>query len=89
MRTSQAASTSDRRSALLSGITRSVVVLAFTSLFADTSSEMLYPVLPLFLTGVLHAPATVVGLVEGIGQACQYGIQGFSGWLGDRLARQK
>jgi hypothetical protein len=57
------------------------VPLAFTSLLADISSEMFYPVLPLFLTDVLHAPTTVVGLVEGLGQACQYGIQGFlAGW---------
>src|SRR3989442_1589894 len=45
---------------------RSVVLLAFTSLFADISTEMLYPVLPLFLTKELAAPVSVVGIVEGI-----------------------
>jgi MFS family permease len=89
MTTNEPASTTNRRKALLVGISRSVVLLAFTSLFADISSEMLYPILPVFLTEVLHAPTTVVGLIEGIGGACQYGIQGFSGWLGDRLGRQK
>src|SRR2546430_9765733 len=40
---------------------RPVVLLAFTSLFADISTEMLYPVLPLFLTTRLGAPASAVG----------------------------
>lgn len=87
--TDDTTSTANRRPALLTGITRTVVLLAFTSLFADISSEMLYLVLPLFLTEVLDTPATVVGLVKGIGGACRYGIQGVAGWLGDRLGRQK
>ena len=68
---------------------RPVVLLAFTSLFADISSEMLYPVLPLFLTTRLSAPASVVGLVEGIAEATQNIVQGGSGALADRLRRNK
>src|SRR6266508_383242 len=68
---------------------RPVVLLAMTSLFADISSEMLYPVLPLFLTTRLGAPAGVVGVVEGIAEATQNIIQGGSGWLADRLGRNK
>ncbi len=48
-----------RRADLLAGMTRSVVLLAFTSLFAHISSVMLYPVLPLLQTEALHVPATV------------------------------
>jgi hypothetical protein len=61
------------------GISRNTVLLAFASLFADISSEMLYPILPIFLTQVLHASGSVVG-VEGIAEATQNVVQGFSGW---------
>src|SRR5690242_14950589 len=71
------------------GLSKNTVLLAFTSLFADISSEMLYPVLPIFLTQTLHASGTVVGLVEGIAQATQNMIQGFSGWLSDKLQKRK
>jgi len=71
------------------GISRDTVLLAFASLFADISSEMLYPILPIFLTQVLHARGSAVGLVEGIAEAAQNVVQGFSGWLSDQLKKRK
>jgi MFS family permease len=71
------------------GISRNTVLLAFASLFADISSEMLYPILPIFLTQVLHASGSVVGVVEGIAEAAQNVVQGFSGWLSDKLQKRK
>src|SRR5438094_10283646 len=71
------------------GISRNTVLLAFASLFADISSEMLYPILPIFLTQVLHASGSVVGVVEGIAEATQNLVQGFSGWLSDKLQKRK
>jgi MFS family permease len=71
------------------GVSKNIVLLAFTSLFADISSEMLYPVLPIFLTQTLHASGSVVGLVEGIAQATQNIVQGLSGWLSDKLQKRK
>src|SRR5216110_2559190 len=71
------------------GLPRSVVLLALTSLFGDVSTEMLYPVLPLFLTRELAAPASVVGVIEGIAQATQNIVQAESGWFADRLGRNK
>jgi MFS family permease len=68
---------------------RNVILLALTSFCADISSEMLYPVLPLFLTRELAAPASIVGVVEGVAEATQYLVQGGSGWLADRLERPK
>src|SRR5579862_9263444 len=50
---------------------------------------MLYPVLPLFLTRELAAPASIVGVMEGVAEATQYLVQGASGWLADRLERPK
>jgi MFS family permease len=73
----------------LAGITKNTVLLAFASLFSDISSEMLYPILPIFLTQTLHATGSVVGLVEGIAEATQNVVQGFSGWLSDKLQKRK
>jgi MFS family permease len=82
-----AESTTQRR--YFSGVTRNTVLLAFTSLFADISTEMLYPILPIFLTQTLHASGSILGLVEGIAQATQNIVQGFSGWLSDKLQKRK
>ena len=71
------------------GISSNTVLLAFASLFADISSEMLYPILPIFLTQVLHGSGSVVGVVEGIAEATQNVAQGFSGWLSDKLQKRK
>lgn len=71
------------------GLSRNTVLLAFSSLFADISTEMLYPILPIFLTQTLRASGTVIGLVEGTAQATQNIVQGFSGWLSDRLRKRK
>ena len=72
-----------------SGLTANTFLIALASLFADTSTEMLYPVLPVFLTQTLGAPVSVVGLVEGIAQATQNIAQGVSGWISDKLQRRK
>jgi MFS family permease len=66
---------------------RNVVLLAFSSFCADVSTEMLYPVLPIFLTRDLGAPASVVGIVEGAAEATQNLAQGLSGWHADRIRR--
>lgn len=71
------------------GLSRDTVLLALSSLFADISTEMLYPVLPVFLTQVLHASGSIVGLVDGFAQATQNIVQGFSGAVSDRLQRRK
>ena len=70
-------------------ISRNTVLLALASLFADISTEMLYPILPVFLTQTLHASGSAVGLIDGIAQATQNIVQGLSGWLSDKLQRRK
>jgi MFS family permease len=71
------------------GLSRETFLLAFASLFADISTEMLYPVLPIFLTQTLGATGSIVGLVDGFAQATQNIVQGFSGALSDKLQRRK
>ena len=71
------------------GLSRNTFLLAAASLFADISTEMLYPVLPVFLTQTLKAGGSIVGLVDGFAQATQNIVQGFSGALSDKLQKRK
>jgi len=71
------------------GLSRNTFLLAFASLFADISTEMLYPVLPVFLTQTLKASGSIVGLVDGFALATQNIVQGFSGALSDKLQKRK
>ena len=71
------------------GLSKDTFLLAFSSLFADISTEMLYPVLPVFLTQTLKASGSIVGLVDGFAQAAQNIVQGFSGALSDKLQKRK
>ncbi len=72
-----------------SGLTKNSVFLACASLFSDVSTEMLYPILPIYLTQNLKASGSIVGIIEGIAQATQNIIQGFSGYLSDKLQKRK
>ena len=71
------------------GLSRDTFLLALSSLFADISTEMLYPVLPVFLTETLKTSGSILGLIEGAAQATQNLVQGLSGSLSDRLGRRK
>jgi MFS family permease len=67
---------------------RNVVVLSWVSFFQDAASELLYPVLPLFLTGPLGAPVAVVGLIEGIAEGTASISKAVSGRLADLRDRK-
>src|ERR1700752_1190367 len=71
------------------GLSRNTFLLACSSLFADISTEMLFPILPVFLMQTLKASGSVVGLIDGFAQATQNIVQGFSGTLSDKLQRRK
>lgn len=66
-----------------------VVVLGFTSLLTDLSSEMIYPLLPVFLTTVLGAGALSLGVVEGVAETTASLLKIASGIWADRVARRK
>lgn len=68
---------------------RTVKVLGLVSFLTDTSSEMIYPLLPIFLTSVLGAGAFFVGIVEGIAEGTASVLKGFSGYISDRLQKRK
>src|SRR3990170_5025577 len=71
------------------GLNRNVFYTGVVSLFMDISSEMIYPLLPLFLTNVLGATKTAVGIIEGIAEATASILKVFSGWLSDKLGKRK
>lgn len=70
-------------------ISKNTILLALASLFSDISTEMLYPVLPIFLTQNLKASGSIVGIVEGVAEATKNIIQGFSGSLSDKMQKRK
>lgn len=73
----------------LKKVGRNVYVLGGVSLLTDVSTEMIYPFLPTFLTKVLGASPTFVGLVEGVAETTASLLKLLSGWLSDRLRRRK
>ena len=68
---------------------RNVWVVTLTSFLTDVSSEMLFTLLPLFLSNVLGARTNVIGLIEGIAETTASLLKLYSGWLSDRLGRRK
>jgi MFS family permease len=66
------------------GLPAPVWLLGLTSLFTDTASEAIYPLLPLFLTHVLHAGAVSLGIIEGVAEAANSILKIVSGRLSDR-----
>jgi MFS family permease len=74
---------------LMKKLPPAVYVLGAVSFFTDIASEMVYPLLPLFLTGVLGASTTVVGLVEGIAEATASLFKVVGGRISDRMAARK
>jgi MFS family permease len=69
-------------------LTRNLAVLSGVSFLQDAASELLYPILPVFLTAVLGAPVAVVGLVEGLAEGAASVTKLAAGRLGDRFARR-
>ncbi|MFH1620197.1 MAG: MFS transporter [bacterium] len=71
------------------GLTRNVVTLGLVSGLTDISSEMLYPIVPIFLTSVLHAPISVVGLIEGTAEATASLLKAAGGRWSDKTSKRK
>ena len=72
-----------------SGISKNVFVLGLVSFFNDVASEMIYPIVPIFLTSVLGAPVAIVGLIEGIAESTASVLKVVSGWLSDKWRKRK
>ncbi|MGQ0764320.1 MAG: MFS transporter [Gemmatimonadota bacterium] len=71
------------------GLPRAVLALSAVSFFTDVSSEMIYPLIPVFLAGTLGASARLVGIIEGTAEAVAAILRYYSGRWSDRLASRK
>jgi MFS family permease len=69
-------------------LTRNLIVLCGVSFLQDAASELLYPILPIFLTTVLGAPVVAVGAVEGLAEAVASVAKIGAGRIADRAARR-
>src|SRR5215211_5329644 len=67
---------------------RNVKVLSAVSFLQDAASDLVYPVLPLFVTQTLGAPPSVLGLIEGIAEGTAAVGKAVSGRLADRFRRK-
>ena len=70
-------------------LSRNVRVLAAVSFFTDVASDMIYPLLPLFLSTVLGTSAAVLGVIEGLAESVSSLLRLPAGWYSDRIKRRK
>ncbi|MGN0516053.1 MFS transporter [Eubacterium sp.] len=68
---------------------RNIIFLGLVSFFADLSSEMVYPLIPIYLTSVLGATPTLVGVIEGIAESIASLLKVFSGYISDKYHKKK
>jgi MFS family permease len=73
----------------LFGLGLNVIVLGVASMLTDISTEMIFPLFPLFTVEVLGASAAVIGLIEGIAESTASLLKVASGWWSDKIRRRK
>ena len=71
------------------GIPRPVWFLGWTSLFTDAATEMIYPLLPVYLSRVLGATAVSLGIIEGVAEGVNSLLKVLSGYWSDRVHRRR
>ncbi len=76
-------------SGIWEGIRRNVIVLGVVSFLTDVSSEMVFPIIPLFLTNILGAGKEIVGLIEGIADSIASILDIFFGYWSDLRGKRK
>ena len=70
-------------------VVSNIVLIGLVSLFVDMSTEMVYPLIPLFLTSALGASPAIVGIIEGIAESIASLLKVFSGYVGDVYQNKK
>jgi MFS family permease len=76
-------------SQLKTKIFSNIVLIGIVSFFVDMSTEMVYPLVPLFLTTTLGVTPAIVGIIEGIAESIASLLKVFSGYIGDIYHRKK
>lgn len=77
-----------RRRRLLKGVSTNVIILGFVSLLTDMSTEMIIPVLPMFLLSI-GATGLLIGIIEGAAETTASLLKVVSGWYSDRVRKRK
>jgi len=71
------------------GLGRNIYVSGLVSFFMDIGSEMIYPLVPLFLANSLGVSKSAIGLIEGVAESTASILKVFSGYLSDRIGNRK
>ena len=69
-------------------IPHNVIVLGIVSLFTDAASEMIYPLIPIFVAA-LGSGAVILGVIEGVAETTAAILKLFSGIISDKLRKRK
>jgi MFS family permease len=79
----------EEKKGILQGVGSNVVALGVVSFLTDVSSEMIFPLLPVFITTILGAGQAALGLIEGIADSTASIIEVFSGYFSDKTGKRK
>jgi MFS family permease len=79
----------NKRAAKKDFIAANIILLGLVSFFTDISTEMVYPILPLYLSAVMGATPTIIGIIEGIAESLASVIKLFSGIIADKYGNKK
>jgi len=71
------------------GLNPNIFFLGIVSFLTDVSTEMIFTLVPLFLSNVLGATTTIIGLIGGLSESADATFRIFSGWLSDRIGKRK
>ncbi|HVN57713.1 MAG TPA: MFS transporter [Bacteroidales bacterium] len=70
------------------GIPKAVIMLGIVSLFTDAGTEMIYPLVPVFVAA-LGSGAVILGIIEGVAETTAAMLKLFSGIISDRVGKRK
>jgi len=79
----------ETRNSKLKWLSSNILCLGLVSLFTDLSTEMAYPIIPVFLKEVLKVQPLFIGLIEAIAESTASILKTFSGYISDRLKKRK
>ena len=68
---------------------RNIIMLGLVSFFSDISAEMVYPIIPLYLSSVYGATPALIGVIEGIAESLASLLKVFSGYVTDKRGKKK
>jgi len=71
------------------GSEKTVKIFALASFLNDMGSDIIYPIWPIFVTSVLNAPMTILGFIDGLGDAIVSVSQAISGYISDKIRKRK